>query len=105
MENNIPNSATEAFSQPIVQPIQPIQQAVAVPQTNSTPIESKSSFLSEINAVEVLVGVVLVTCLFYGIYYYKTQSKLVPKILQEQEEKIAKLDSDIDNIANSLQVS
>ena len=71
----------------------PQPQMAAQPMAAPTP--TQTSFFGGINAVELLVGVALVTFFCFGIYYYKMQTKVVNPAIQSMNDKVDKLDSDL----------
>lgn len=71
------------FAQPQVAPTQP-------------------SFFESINAVELLIGITLVTFMCFGIYYFKTQTKVVNPAIQSVNDRVDKLDSDLAKVEDVL---
>jgi cell division protein FtsL len=79
-------------------PIAEQQMATAAPQPQFAQPQvapTQPSFFGSINGVELLVGVAIVTFFAFGIYYFKTQTKVVNPAIQTVNDRIDKLDSDL----------
>ncbi len=86
-----------------------IEPQVAAPQPQmqqaapmAAPVQSSGGFFSNINPIEAVIAIGLVTFFCFGIYYFKTQTKTVNPAIKDLSEKIEKIDSDLAKVEENF---
>jgi len=111
MENNIQPSIVHSLPAPapgvtvIGDPNQPapLQSVPSAPVVAaSVPIEPESNWLGSVNWTEILVYTAIVTITLFGINHYRNQNRLYNQAIENQNQRIASLELEVETLLTPI---